>query len=479
MGELSPVVVGGVASNHTTALAEFEANLVMYLKNLALPSEGICVSMEQRGIVVSNLANVINQLEPEQKASAAYISKFVAAVASGLFDAALSYLWDETIINLRVRVAQYDLVYFYDNAVQNQNKRKTLQTQEDLVKLDDSELINGSRSLGLISELGFRHLDHIRFMRNWVSAAHPNHNEVTGFQLLSMLETCIREVISLPISNAAVEIQRLLRNIRQQAIDESSAREIATFFGTLSATQANNLAMGFFGIYTREDSAPQSRQNVALLAPHLWQLVEESIRQQFGIRYANYAAHGEVEQRDLSREFLDLVGGSSYIPDDLRSVEISIALENLLLVHRSFNNFYTEPPLARELQRLVGELGHLPSTIENEYIHGLVELFLSNGSGIAWNADPIYRDLLRQLSPRQAIIAAMSFTDERISSRLQFNVCRTQYMELLTLLEQNVATPAQKELIDVIRNYPGPRDKMKNDGALRKRVLPLLQIVEV
>ena len=46
-----------------------------------------------------------------------------------------------------------------------------------------------------ITQLGYKHLDYIRDMRNHASAAHPNHNEITGLQLASWLETCIQEVI--------------------------------------------------------------------------------------------------------------------------------------------------------------------------------------------------------------------------------------------------------------------------------------------
>lgn len=72
--------------------------------------------------------------------------KFITAASSGLFDAALNYLWDETVFQLRRRVANYDIEYFYDVAVSSE-KRKRLSGTEDLSKLDDSELIKGQRKL--------------------------------------------------------------------------------------------------------------------------------------------------------------------------------------------------------------------------------------------------------------------------------------------------------------------------------------------
>lgn len=66
-----------------------------------------------------------------------------------MFDAALNYLWDETVNQLRFRVSQYDIQYFYYLAVTS-DKRNKLSTEEDLVKIDDSELIQGAKEISLI-----------------------------------------------------------------------------------------------------------------------------------------------------------------------------------------------------------------------------------------------------------------------------------------------------------------------------------------
>ncbi|WP_218776701.1 hypothetical protein [Nostoc sp. T09] len=187
--------------SYSSQLNNFEKSVLSFLAEQGLPTESVLVSVTERVTVFKNIADVLSKINDEQKPRSVYISKYIAAVASGLFDAALNYLWDETILELRKRISQYDISYFYDNAVNSPEKRKALNSEDDLVKVNDSELIEGSRKIGLISEIGYKHLDTIRYMRNWVSAAHPNQNEITGLQLISWLETCIREVISLPLSN--------------------------------------------------------------------------------------------------------------------------------------------------------------------------------------------------------------------------------------------------------------------------------------
>jgi hypothetical protein len=214
---------------------------------------------------------------------------------------------------LRRRVAQYDLSYFFDIAVKDLDRRKKLQDAGDLCKVEESELIKGANELGLVSDLGFKHLDFIRYMRNWASAAHPNQNEITGLQLTAWLETCINEVINLPQSTIVGEIKKILANIKGNALSNAEANSIALFFANLDRERVNALTSGFFGIYVVPASSPQARQNINLLAPRLWPQVDEHTRGQFGVRYAQYAASGDQDRKNLARQFLEQVGGLGYI----------------------------------------------------------------------------------------------------------------------------------------------------------------------
>ena len=225
-------------------LTEYDEKMLNIYNYLGLPTENILVGIEERKKVFKNIEDVVDLLEPDITIKSTYISKFLSAVSAGLFDAALNYLWDETVNQLRYRIAQYDIQYFFDLAVTS-DKRNKLSTEADLVKIDDSELIQGAKEIGLISDVGYRMLDNIKFMRNWASAAHPNQIELTGLQLISWLETCIKEVISLPLSNITIEIRKLLYNIKNNEITDTEAEIISEFFGDLTFDKADSLCNGF------------------------------------------------------------------------------------------------------------------------------------------------------------------------------------------------------------------------------------------
>lgn len=447
-------------------LKGFENGLIHFLNQHSLPSDKIFNPVTERLNVFRNIENIISLIAQEEKDESLYLSKFIAGVASGLFDAALNYLWDETISQIRKRVMQYDLEYFYDNAVQG-DRRKKLKDETDLVKIDDYDLIKGAKEIGLISDLGFKHLEYINFMRNWASAAHPNQNEITGLQLVSWLETCVKEVISLPISNITIQIKQLLSSVRNTVITESEAQEIAVFFTNLTHEQINNLVSGFFGIYTKLDSDSQTLQNINRLLPLVWGLVDEDTKNSFGLKYGNFAANNYQQEKKLAREFLQLVNAEGYIPDDLRVVEIETAIDNLMTSHRGYNNFYNEPSFAKQLQRIIGTPPKVPKSINKKYILSLVDVFLTNGNGVATSAQPIYIELLSNLDSHQANIAVLSFNDIRISSKLQHHLCQTKFRNLIEIVKPIITAPAIKELVEKIEKYAGPLDTLKNDKAIK------------
>src|SRR6266700_3729314 len=239
-----------VRPNYDIQLLEFENTLLLVLQECDLPTQSVFTSINERTTVFNNLKNVLIKISREKRQQSQYLSKFVAAVAAGLFDAALNFLWNETISELRHRVAQYDLSYFYDNAVSNAEKRK-LKNEDDLINISDSELIEGAKAIGLITEVGYKRLENIRSMRNWASAAHPNQVELTGYDIISWLETCMIHVISPPISDITVHIGQLLSKIKTTRIDDATAETIGTFFEEPpNREQVNNLVSGLFGIYT-------------------------------------------------------------------------------------------------------------------------------------------------------------------------------------------------------------------------------------
>lgn len=418
------------------------------LSHLGLPTDNVLSSLKERKAALRNLPDVIGELNNLDDTY--YLSKFFVAVSTGLFDAALNYLWDETIKQLRRRVLTGDLKYFYDVAVSD-TKRKDFSSPEDLLKLDDATLIEGALKIDLIGQIGYKHLDYIRYMRNWASAAHPNQTELTGLTLVGWLETCIKEVIDTPISNIQIRISQLLGNVKSHTIEASEAEIMSSFFTELSSEKCDTLAKGFFGIYIDHTSSSQTIANINLIAPKLWEFVSENVRSEFGIRYAVFQANGEKHSKEMSKRFLELVNGLSYFPDSVKVPQIKNAIEQLLEAHYGTNNFYNEPPLARQLSNIIGTHGAIPHQLDYSYTTALVIVFLTNGHGVAWSADPIYVEHITRLDAKQAYLALTSFREDAIRSKLQFSLCKKKFGEMLDLIQPNIVSDGVRSLLEDVQ----------------------------
>ncbi|MCX5000774.1 hypothetical protein OG739_36400 [Streptomyces longwoodensis] len=448
-------------------LVAFEEFMLTVLDEWGLPTDSIIVSPGDRHVLLKNTPDILNELDAEQLARSPYISKMIIAGAAGLFDAALSYLWDETITQLRDRVADFDVAYFFDLAEADPARRASLQTRNDLAKINDAALLDAAKKIQLISDVAHQQLTHINYMRNHASAAHPNMERLTGLKLADWLQTCIREVMQLKTRPVVAEIGRLLHNVKAAALAGTELKNAATFFGGLPQEQANNLANGLFGIYTPPAADPHVLDNVRLLWPELWPLISEDTRRELGVKLARFRANADKDRADRAKELLELVdGGAAYLPESDRLVEIQEALDDLMRAHQGTNNFYNEPPVARRLRDVVGRHGEVPTLLTAPYVATLVNVFLTNGYGVAWNAEPYYIELIKRFDGPQAAYALRSFAFRSITPKLDDTLPQTKWAELVELVAPKLTERGDRVLLELVRSFTGTPDKLRADSKI-------------
>jgi len=455
-----------VISNSVPSYPEINSDLSNYMESLDsqmnivlhyldLPAENVVASVKERKKSFNNLEDVISEIDVD-KSSMIYLSRYIYATSVGLFDAALNYLWDATINELRKRVKNFNVEYFYDVVVQNTEKRAKLHSDKDLPKLQDSELISGAHKIEMIDSVTYQRLSHILYMRNWTSSAHPNDHSLTGLSLIDFLETCITSVFNLPMSELNLEIQKLLADVKESLLPNNEIEAKKSLFDKLTSAQHNSLLNGLFGIFVSSDSTTETKNNITKLAPLLWSLSSEETKTKIGTNYGNYSINSHTEKANSAKKFIEIVEGQSYIPQKLKMSEISNILSDLSTAHSSMNNFYAEPSLAQQLSKFVGDYSSMPEVIEKEYVETVVNCFLTNGFGSAWNAEQYYREMINAFTDKQARIALLSFKNETIKSKIDnWKLCSNYFKELLNLIRPQFVKSLQLDLLDFILNFNG------------------------
>lgn len=447
-----------VEKEHNTQLTEYENSFIKLLDHYSLPTENVLVNVKERMRVFKNLDDVIEEIPSEKLIDSTYISKFMAAVSIGLFDAALSYLWDETIVVVRKKIIQYDISYFLDQSSLNEEKKKQIKSEEDLSKLDDYELIKGAKEIELISDIGYKHLDYIRDMRNWMSAAHPNHSEFTGVQLVGWLEQCINEVINASESNIAVEVRKILKNVKNNELSESTIKDMCKFIFGLPKHKSDKLAFGLLGIYTENDTEQKTHNNIKALYTTIWETLDKTTKYQIGMRIGKYSAIGDEYKKQKSIELLKLVDGESFLPKEMIIVRIDDALDELESAHYGGNNFYTEPTYIKNLKSVVGE-NPIPNDIEEKYVKTIVNAFITNGYGRCWEAEPHYKELIKNFSTNQQIYCLLLIDDDDIKNKFRNSLCVEQFKSLVDNFKDNIGLPLGIDLSERVVKFSGNLDK--------------------
>ncbi len=451
MSDITPVSSGN--NQIATSLDEFHTGLKAYLDYCGLPSDDVLVCVEERVSAIDVLPRVLKKLPAGQRICAQYISKFAAACASGLFDAALSYLWDETIRNLRLKVSRFDLGYFFDTVISD-GQRDKFSTEDDLEKIQDWDFVQGCSKTGIISKLGYMHLDYIRNMRNHASAAHPNQVELTGLQLVSWLETCIKEVLAKDPGGPAIEARRLLNSLRTEKLSAGDVPHISTALNSMPDDVLTSFLRSVFGLYSNAGTEVHVRANITLIAEDVWDACPDGGRYEIGLRAASFRVNGETSRAELGRSFLEKVKGLPYLPQDTLSVEISGALDELYRVHNAWDNFHNEPSPARNLKKYIPENGVVPPSVSERYVKVVTMCRIGNGYGVSDAAVPMYNAMIHGWQEDQVRDFVHLLEDDDVRSRLRFPSCATKYQKLAGFFVERVTDHRLKEALTAIGSFP-------------------------
>lgn len=365
----------------------FNAPLSNYLNKLGLPTENILYSVGERKKVLDSLDSALSMLPLDEREKAYYLTKFTVAIAVGLFDSALNFLWNETIKALRKMISEYDLEYFFSVLEKVSGKYKKLNSIEEFDEISDHDLLEACRRMGLMSEVVHKKIEHINYMRNHVSAAHPNDNEINGFEILGWLENCIKYAILAEPDHSAIMLKRLLANMRSEIIPDSDFCIIGQEICRLSQERIDDLLWNLFGMYTDPQLAVNAKQNISKLSKRVWDASTENRKFEVGSKFGVFRKNAEVIRRNNAEEFLGIVNGLQYKDEDSLAAELIEKLGMLKSIHFNNNNFYNEYPCVLTVDSSIPPNGVIPRAVRNIWVKVIGICAIGNGRGYKEGVD--------------------------------------------------------------------------------------------
>ena len=369
-----------------TSIAAFNEPLANLLTHIGLPTENILSPIEERRKIIFALESTIEILPLAEREKSIYLSKFTVAVSVGLFDGALNFLWDETVKALRRLVSNFDLQYFLNVAQTINNKYKNLNSSEDLEAIGDHDLLEICRRIGLVSDINYKRLENVNYLRNHASAAHPNENSVSGIEMLSLLESCLKYAIVAKPDHSVIILKQLFENIRTKIIPLEDFPIIGEDLSRQPQERIDDFLLSIFGVYVDIRTDAQVRKNIDRLNPQIWKNVTEETKYTIGSKFGVYRKNGDVDRKDLVQKFLETVNGQQYKDEDSLAAELLEKLQNLKTVHFEWNNFYNEYYHAKSIQESIPATG-IPSGVRKLFVKVVCLCYVGNGQGYREGVD--------------------------------------------------------------------------------------------
>jgi len=429
--------------------------LSSFLEYYNLPTENIFSPIEERRKVITSLGSVLELLPIEKRQQANYLSSFTISISLGMFDGALAFLWDETIKAIRKMIIDFDLQYFYSIAEDMSRRYKGLSTEEDIEAISEHDLLEISRRIGLLNNVNHKRLETVNYFRNHTSSAHPNEHELSGLELISFLENCIKYAINANYDTSTLELKRLLDNIRNGEILSSDTQSIINEIARLKQERINDFTLSLFGLYTDPRQTVLLRDNIDKLSKGLWNLIDEDIKYKIGAKFGFYRIHVDSERKELVQRFLNSVDGNSYKDEDSLASELIEKIQNLRTAHYSSNNFYNEYPHAESINESL-PTSNIPSAAKRDFVKVISICYIGNGLGYYEGVDkralPFYKSFINRFQDDEIKIFISLFKDHEFISDLDKTKTITRTKQLVNLLIEKTENTFLLRLLNIIKN---------------------------
>lgn len=454
----------------TNNIEQYNPMMLKYLEELNLPVIDVLTPVDERKKVIYGMESAIKNIPKENRSLACFLTNFVVSVASGQFNAALNCLWNETVLALRKVVEKFDLPYFFQMAEKINTRYKNLSTPEDLDLIGEHDLLEICRNAELINNIVYTKLEYINYMRNHASLAHPNGNMLTGFELLSMLEVCINNVINAKINEANITLSRLLYNIRNVEIPEEDIIVIGGEFAKFTQKKADDLLWSFFGMYTDLRIHSITINNISMLAKHIWDVSSETMKYEIGAKFGFFRKNGEVEKKERAEQFLNLVDGLNYKDEDSLVTELIQRLGILKSTHFSWNNFYNEYLIVQALELSIPSNGIIPKAALNLWVKVISICYVGNGKGyrqgIDESAAAYYEKYINNFKEPEKIEFLFLFSDIEFTTDLDKAIPDKRMRELAGKLKNISNNTFINQALDCI--ITGPNLKLSKMDTISK-----------
>lgn len=396
-------------------------------KSLGVPRNILASDAEIQG-AWNNLPGVMKKIPPALRTAG--LARMCVAVAAGLFDSAVNYIWNCAVIELREKVRRFGL------PVVEQITGKTGFDDGALLDLKDADLLSLCLKLNLVTEDGYFFLDQCRDIRNNFSAAHPTVGPLDDHEFVAFANRCAKYALGSESNPVGVDIQGFIVALKAGKFSVEQTQQWVSRVTKTHEAQQNLLFGSLHGIYCDPASSEEARLNALNLSAAFAPSFTPKSKSDLIVRHHEYLAKGDEKRHKASQQFFEKLGMLGLLGAHEVHSLISNACKRLISVHQGFDNFYNEPPFAERLLQLTAQ-GAVPETARDEWVASVVTCATGNPWGTSHAAMPSYKKMIQGFTPAEIeIMMSLPGTNTIVGIRLNNHAkCRDRFKDLVKLLD--------------------------------------------
>lgn len=370
------------------------------------------------------------------------MARMCVAVSVGLFDSAVNYAWNGSILQLRQKVRRFGL-----NVVQQIIDNRDFD-EEKLLDLKDADLLNLCLKLNLLSEEGSVLLNQCRELRNNFSAAHPATGQLDDYEFLNFLNRCAKYAINEVPNPVGVDFVALMGAIKGPQLVADQILVWLKRIGDTHDAQRNLIFGTLHGIYCDPTVSESARQNALTITQKFADVFTPSAKSSLILRHNDYAANAISQDRfKASQQFFEKLGLLTLLGEHERHALFSSACAKLTSAHNGMDNFHNEPPFAQRLHELTAQ-DQVPETARLEFVTAIITCGIGNAYGSSNAAMPFYKAMIQAFSPAEIdLMFSISESDTNIKNRLTYYPrCKQVFIVFSKLINSN-SVPARARVV--------------------------------
>ena len=427
----APAVVPATASNVALpAVSEVTGDMLTQITGALGVPRDVVAQDDQIGHAWSQLPRLVRRIPPHLRDER--IVRACIAVATGLFDAAINYIWNAAVLALREKVRDFGL-HVIPQILDDRSF-----DEASLVDLKDADLLELCHKLNLITGQAYHFLDQCRATRNSYSVAHPSDGTVDEDEVVYFISQCQKYALSNVQHSRGVDTKALLGSLSAAKFSADQLNEWETRVrGTFDAQRQLIFGM-LHGVYCDPDAGEVARVNALELCKRVQDELTPSAQSVLLDRHQDYRAKGDEKRHRASQQFFQHVGLMALLSEAEVHRLITSASKDLLRVHNGWSNFYNEPPFADRLVQLTRDIG-VPQSAQPTFVEAVITCAVGNPYGVSDGAVPRYRSLVSSFSPREiSLMLDLPRSQKLVASRMKHHAgCKENYRALVGLLDRS------------------------------------------